>query len=113
METLITINVVILVIVTGIVIYIGLDLKKWHSWLFGAYAFLTLFLAGLIGVGSINEALKVGALGTFALMFVGVTTRLNRERAKKWLREHGKEQEFLDALSKIKPEPKNPPKKEH
>ena len=92
MKTLATVNVVIFAIVGGLAMGIGLDLKKWYSWLFGAYGFLTFFLVGLVGTGSINEAIKAGALIAFATMFVGVTTRWNQERAKRLLRERKKKE---------------------
>lgn len=90
MKTLATVNAVIFAVIGGLAIGIGLDLKKWYSWLFGAYAFLTFFLVGLGGSGNINNALKAGALATFIIMFGGAVRHWNRESAKKWLQEHEK-----------------------
>jgi hypothetical protein len=91
MKTLVTVNLVILVVVFGIiVIFIGLDLKKWRSWLFGAYSFLSAFLFTLISTGNINESLMGGAIIAFALMFAGATTHLTKEHAKRLLQEHEK-----------------------
>ena len=92
METLVTVNVVIFVIAGGIAVAIGLDLKKWYSWLIGAYGFLTFFLVGLVVTGSIHEAVKAGALSAFITMFGGATTRWNKELTKKWLREYKKKE---------------------
>lgn len=99
MKTLATVIGVIFVIISAIVIYIGLDLKKWQSWLFGVYGFLTFLLVGLVGTGNIVESIKVAAIVAFATMFVGVTMRWNRERAKKWLREH--EARELESIQKL------------
>jgi hypothetical protein len=99
MKTLATLSVVIFAIVFAITIYIGLDLKKWQTWLFGVYGFLTFFLVGLIGTGNVIESIKVGAIVAFATIFVGVTTSWNRERAKKWLREH--EARELESIQKL------------
>ena len=88
MKTVATANVVILAIVYAIAIYLGLDPKKWQTWLLSLYSFLTFFLVGLIGIGNFYESVKLGAIVTFALIFGGIITYWNRERAKKWLQEH-------------------------
>lgn len=93
MKTVAIVNGVIFAIITVIAIYIGLDLKKWQSWLFCVYSFLSAFLFALVSTGNIDESLKGGAIVAFATMFVGVTGRWNRERAKKWLREHYENEE--------------------
>jgi hypothetical protein len=92
MKTIATVSVVIFAIVLVRAIYIGLDLKKWQSWLFGVYGFLTFLLIGMVGTGDIYESIIIGAIVAFATMFVGVTTRWNRERARKWLQEHGEDE---------------------
>ncbi len=99
MKTLATVIGVIFIIVSAIAIYVGLDLKKWQTWLFGVYGFLTFLLTGLVGTGNIIESIKVGAIVAFATVFVGVTTRWNRERAKKWLQEH--EARELESIQKL------------
>lgn len=93
MKIVATVGVVIFAIVSIIAVYIGLDLKKWQSWLFGVYGFLTFLLVGLVGTGNIYESVKIGAIVALATMFVGVTARWTRERAKNWLREQEKEEE--------------------
>ena len=93
MKTVATANVVILAIVYAIAIYLGLDPKKWQTWLLSLYSFLTFILVGLLGTGNFYESVKLGAIVTFALIFGGIITYWNRERAKKWLREHYKEEE--------------------
>jgi hypothetical protein len=90
MKTLAIVNGVIFAIVFGLVVAIGFDLKKWHSWLFGVYGFLTFFLVGLVGTGSINEAIKAGVLFAFITMFGGAVMRWNQERAKSLLQDRNK-----------------------
>ena len=77
MKTLATVNGVIFAIVFGLVVASGFDLKKWYSWLFGVYGFLTFFLVGIVGTGNINEAIKAGALFAFFTMFGGAVMRWN------------------------------------
>jgi len=88
MKTIATVSGVVFAIVLGIAIYIGLDPKKWQTWFLSLYGFLTFFLVGIVGTGNVYEAVKVGAIVTFALIFGGIITFWNRERAKKWLKEH-------------------------
>jgi len=93
MKTVATMSTVIFAIIFVLTIYTGLDIKKWQSWLFGVYGFLTFFLVGMVGTGDIYESVKVGTIVAFATVLVGVTTRWNRERAKKWLKEQEKQEE--------------------
>ena len=48
METIISVNIFVFLIVSAVCVFIGLDLKKWSSWLLGLYAFLTGFLFSFI-----------------------------------------------------------------
>jgi len=93
METVATVNVVIFLIVYGIAVFIGIDPKKWQTWLLSLYGFLTYFLAGIVGTGNFYESVAVGVIVTFAFTFGGIITYWNRERAKKWLKEHGENEE--------------------
>ena len=93
MKTVATVNAVIFAIVIGIATYLGLDPQKWQIWLLSLYGFLTFFLVGIVGTGNVYEAVKLGAIVTFALIFGGIITYWNRERAKKWLKEHGEDAE--------------------
>ena len=93
MKTVTTVNVVILAIVGAIAIYLGFDPKKWQTWLLSLYGFLTFFLVGIVGTGNVYEAVKIGAIVTLAMICVGITTYWSRERAKKWLKEQGENEE--------------------
>lgn len=93
MKTLATVNGVIFTLVVSIATYIGLDPKKWQTWLLSLYGFLTFFLVGIVGTGNVYEAVKIGAIVTLAMIFVGITTYWSRERAKKWLKEQGENEE--------------------
>jgi hypothetical protein len=66
METIITVNIFVFLIVGGICVFIGLDLKKWSSWLLGLYGFLTGSLVGLLSPGE-SLSLDVGALLAIAV----------------------------------------------
>jgi hypothetical protein len=99
MKTLATLNGVIFLIILSIAIYLGLNPKKWQTWLLSLYGFLTFFLAGMAGTRNFHESIKVGIIATFALIFGGIVTYWNRERAKKWLDEH--EAATLESLDKL------------
>lgn len=70
------------VIIGGIVVFVGLDLKKWHSWLVGLYAFVVGFLFALSIWSSLSGALQLGALFAFAILYGGATTHWHRRRLK-------------------------------
>jgi hypothetical protein len=81
MNTLVNINFFVNLIVCGIGIFIGLDLKKWSSWLFGAYGFLSGLLVGL-SRADVEGGLGMGILFAFVVMYGGATTRWHRQRYK-------------------------------
>lgn len=87
MKTLATANGVIFAIVCAVAIYLGLDPKKWRTWFLTLYSFLTFFLVGMVATEDFYEAVQLGAIVTFALVFGGIVTYWNRERARKWLDE--------------------------
>lgn len=93
MKTVATVNVVIFAIVCAVAVYLGVDPKKWQTWLLSLYAFMTFFLVAIVGKGDVYEAIKIGAIVTFALIFGGILTYWNRERAKRWLNEHNENEE--------------------
>lgn len=93
MKTLLTLNIIVFAIVAGAEFIFGFDPKKWHTWLFGVYGFLSILGFGLSETGRIDESLMASSIVILALMFIGVTTRWSRERAKKYLRERYKEDE--------------------
>jgi len=98
MKTVAIVNLGIFLIVYGIAMYLGLNPKKWQTWLLGLYGFLTLFLVGIVGTGNFYESIKAGALG-IAVIFGGIVTYWNRERARKWLQEH--EEKELESIQKL------------
>lgn len=65
--------------VGGISIIIGLDLKKWYSWLIGAYGFVIGFLMGLAWV-DFNTAVIAGVLFAFLTLASGASVHWNRKR---------------------------------
>lgn len=82
METIVLGNVYVFIIVAGIGILIGLDLKKWRSWLYGIYGFLSGLLVGLLHA-DFSGGLTLGALFAFIVMYGGATSYLWRQRFKK------------------------------
>lgn len=82
METTSLVFFIICFIVSCIGVLVGLDLKKWTSWLFGLGGFISGFFLGLILAGTIR-GLQLGTLFAFLIMFSGAMTRWQRQRFKK------------------------------
>ena len=81
METAVLANFYVFVIVSAIGVFIGLDPKKWASWLFGVYGFVSGFLFGLLRA-NVSGGLKLGLLFALVVMWGGVTTRWNKQHFK-------------------------------
>jgi len=81
MTTLIYANLFVYLIACGIGIFIGLDLKKWSSWLYGGYGFVSGFLVGLLKT-DVYGGLGMGALFAFAVLYGGATSHWHRQRYK-------------------------------
>lgn len=81
MSTIVNLNFVIYLIVCGICIFVGLDLKKWYSWLCGLYGFISGFFFGL-SKADVSGGLQLGLLFAFVLIYGGATSRWQRQRFK-------------------------------
>jgi len=81
MPTIVNIIFVIYVVVCGIGIFIGLDLKKWKSWLYGLYGFVSGLLIGL-SRADVSGGLTLGLLFTFVVLYGGATSHWHRQRFK-------------------------------
>ena len=91
MAIIILANFFVFLVVVAITIFIGLDLKKWPSWLYGIYGFLSGFLFGFsefndngsLGLSmNLTGSLQVGAIFAFLIMWGGATTRWKKQRFK-------------------------------
>jgi hypothetical protein len=82
MSTLVNTNFIVYLIICGIAIFVGLDLKKWRSWLVGLYGFICGFLYGLLKA-DISGGLVMGALFAFVVIYGGATSYWHRQRFKK------------------------------
>jgi hypothetical protein len=81
MEKIVISNFYIFVIVSCLRVFLGLDLRKWSSWLYGIYGFLSGFCLGLIYL-DVWKGVELGILFAFAVMFGGANVRRGRERYK-------------------------------
>lgn len=81
MKTLIMIFFYVYVLIGGISIIVGLDLKKWYSWLIAACGFVIGFLMGLVWV-DLNNAFIAGSLFAFLTLAGGATVHWHRKRWK-------------------------------
>jgi hypothetical protein len=83
METIILINLILFLIVFSIRTFIGLDVRKWTSWLYGLYGFFSGFWCSFIREDAeMSSRLLLGALFAFAIMYIGAFVRVNRQRYK-------------------------------
>jgi hypothetical protein len=81
-------NFYIFLLVACFAIVQGLDLKKWSSWLFALYGFITGFLIGYLSQDDWNapllvnwkSSLQLGALFAFVVMYAGTMNRWHRKR---------------------------------
>ena len=73
MSAILNVNFVIYLIVCGTAIFIGIELKKWHSWLFGLYGFISGLLFGL-AKADVAGGLGLGVLFAFVVMYGGATS---------------------------------------
>lgn len=80
MKTLILIFAYMFVLVGGIFIYIGLDLKKWYSWIIVLYGFTVGFLVGKVWV-DINTGVTAGMLLAILVLVNGTMVQWHR---RKW-----------------------------
>ena len=81
MENIAIYNFYLFVIVSCVRVFLGLDLRKWPSWLYGVYGFLSGFFLGLVFL-DIWRGVELGILFAFAVMFGGANVRRGRERYK-------------------------------
>jgi len=98
MEKIVIANLIVFIIVSGICTFVGLDLKKWYSWLAGLYGFLSGCFAGFI-VEDGSPSWQLGLLFAFVILSSGAMTRVNRQRysqeaAKDWLARYGQEKHY-------------------
>jgi hypothetical protein len=97
MKTLIMILFYVFMLIGGISIYSGLDLKKSYSWLIVVYGFVIGFLMGLVWV-DISTAITAGMLFAFLTLASGATVYWTRQRSKRvidsWLLSEEQEERF-------------------
>jgi hypothetical protein len=81
MPMIVSIIFIVYLIACGIGIFIGLDLKKWSSWLYGLCGFVSGFSIGL-SKADISGGFMLGILFMFVVMYGGATTYWHRQRYK-------------------------------
>ncbi len=81
METIIVAILFIYLAVSGVGIFVGLDLKKWSSWLYGIYGFLSGFLIGFL-IADARSGLLGGTLFAFIVLYGGAMVHWQRQRFK-------------------------------
>ncbi len=72
---------IIFAVVFGISVFMGLDLKRTSSWLFGLCGFICGFVIGLVDL-DVLAGLQLGVIFTFIIMFGGAIMRLHNQRNK-------------------------------
>jgi hypothetical protein len=81
MKTIVITNFYIFVVVGFIGVFIGLNLRKWYSWLFGIYGLLSGFFLGYSFYG-VRLGLEMGAIFAIAVMYAGAYIYWNRQHYK-------------------------------
>ena len=81
METIVVAILFAYLLVSAIGIFVGLDLRKRPSWLFGAFGFLSGFLIGFL-IADVQAGLLGGALFAFIVLYGGAMVRWHRQRFK-------------------------------
>jgi hypothetical protein len=96
MEKIMIADIVVFVIVYVICMIIGLDLKKWQSWLAGLYGFLSGCLIGfLIGAGS--PSWQLGLIFAMMIMSSAVMRQYRiyyRKVGDEWLARYGQDRRY-------------------
>jgi hypothetical protein len=82
MDIIISVNIFVFLIVCFIGVLIGLDPKKWSSWLYGLYGFITGSSIGFLREGASLD-LQVGAGLAFAVMAGGIMIHWTKQRYTK------------------------------
>lgn len=98
MRTIYIIAFSILTIIGGVGVFLGLNPRKWYSWLFGVCGFTSGFIVGLLRA-DIKGGLGMGVFFGLAVMFGGITIYWQRKRygwdaAETWLRRFGNDKRF-------------------
>lgn len=81
MLTLAYANLFIFLVVCGGCIFIGLDPRKWFSWLFGLYGFVSGFIFGLLKADT-RGGIMLGALFALVVIYGGISSFWQRQRFK-------------------------------
>jgi hypothetical protein len=82
LDAIIIAIVFIAIIVMAIGMYVGLDLRKWSSWVYGIIGFLCGLTIGFI-IGNLSGGLKLGALFAFGIIYGGAVMRWHKQRYQK------------------------------
>lgn len=84
MKVLFVIVICIYAIVSSISIMVGLNLKKWYSWLVGAFGFIAGFLIGLLSVDA-QTGIAVGIIFSFLTLTSAAVSYRNRKNSLNFL----------------------------
>ena len=90
MEKLTMYNAFVFIMIATHSLWIGLDPKRWQSWLLSVYGLFTFLLAG-IEAENIYKSLEVGAIITFVIMFGSVIKFWIRQPVTNEFKKPGKE----------------------
>jgi predicted Co/Zn/Cd cation transporter (cation efflux family) len=99
MQTIISANILVFVLIAFISIVIGVNPKKWFIWLLGLYGFLSGSLVGFLRDDSSLD-LQLGAIFAFAVMSSSAMIYVQRQRfskdtANSWLARYGEEKHYF------------------
>jgi hypothetical protein len=81
MEKIVVVNFYVFALVAFIGTGIGLNLKKWSSWLYGIYGLISGFFLGMLFY-DVRRGLELGPICAFAVMYSGACVFWGRQRYK-------------------------------
>jgi len=81
MDKTVIVILIVYLIISGIAVIGGLDLRKWHSWLYGIFGFVSGFFI-FFSMGDLHSGLIGATLSAFIIIYGGAMTRLHKQRYK-------------------------------
>ena len=81
METIVFANFFVYLVVCGYCIFVGLNPKRWSSWLYGLYGFISGLILGL-SKSDIQGGIELGLLFAFVVIYGSITSYWHKQRFK-------------------------------
>lgn len=87
MKTLASVAILIFLIVSFVMYRVGYNIKKWQTWAYAIYGFLTFLFAGLVGKTNLLETIIGSIVLVLVVIFGSAMTKWSKDRADALLQE--------------------------